>query len=212
MGTMPSSAPQRFNKLQLTVITASWWLMSQGLVLTLMGMRTADVLRLRYQDNMVPYIDATGLAQLCLGLFVNRAVREARRQYLTVDILVLLFIVSAIQVLNYRLHGNEIFWFEWLSVAVNASLAVTLILYRTRGSEMEAPGSLVARDVKDVLRQAQELGAALVEKAPRKAVAPLAPSAAAVAETPALSALAAPVALPEAPKPKPKSEAMPHMD
>lgn len=202
------SPAERARLLQKSITVASWWLMGQGALYTVMGRGITSMLHLRFNAQLIPYMDQAGLTTLGLGLFVNRAVRSASSQYLAVDTLVLYFIGHGILTMSYRIHGYTCTWLEWVGMGVEIGLAIALILFRTRGSEMAADGSLVARDVKDVLRQAKELTESLKEKRPSQAPAPVTVA----SEAPAPAPAAAPAAAPEAPKPKPISEAMPHMD
>jgi hypothetical protein len=187
---------KRLNRLQQTVHIASWWLMGQGLLFCLVGTRSAAWFHLRFAAEMVPYLDLAGAALLSLGLFINRAIREASKQYLAVDTLTLFFTLLAAMLLTHRLKGFSLTWFEWLSLAVNVGLSGSLIAFRTKGTQMDAPGTLVALDVKDAWAQARSLakGGAANSEAP-----------------PSVSAEAPPPSQEEEPL-KPISQAMPHLD
>ena len=213
---MPHPDPrlQRLNRLQQTVHYASLWLIGQGLLFCLLGDRSARWLRLRFDPEMTPYLDLAGLGLLCLGLFINRAVREASKQYLAVDTLTLFFSASAAMILAHRFRGFPLFWFEWASLLVNLGFGGALIAYRTKGTQMDAPGALVALDVKDAWTQALDLAKGWRDG---RAAKPALPEAAAAPEAPApIEAAIAPAAPanvevpPE--KPKPISQAMPHLD
>jgi len=49
---MSATSLSRGNRLQMTITTASWWLMVQGFLYAFMGERLSSLLRLRYQSIM----------------------------------------------------------------------------------------------------------------------------------------------------------------
>jgi hypothetical protein len=140
------------SRLQICISASSWWLMGQGVLYVVLGDWMSQHLALRYSDGMAPFVRLAAMALFCLGLFINRAVRQASRQYLAVDTLVLFFLGCSIFTLTYRVEGNTVQWFEWLSLAVNLGLGTALAVYRTKGSEMPS-GSLVTMDILDALSQ-----------------------------------------------------------
>jgi hypothetical protein len=81
-------AIQRALRLQATVRYAAYWLMGQGGLYLLVGDRLSGWLRLRYEPVMDPYLRLAGLSLLCLGFFLLKSLRDARRQYLAVNALV----------------------------------------------------------------------------------------------------------------------------
>ena len=149
----PNRTPKtRANRLQLCISASSWWLMGQGILYVLLGDWLSEHLALRYAVGMAPFIRLAAMALFCLGLFINRAVRQASRQYLAVDTLVLFFLGCSMFTLSYRIAGNTVQWFEWVSLLVNLGLGTALAVYRTKGSEMPS-GSLVTLDILDALSQ-----------------------------------------------------------
>ncbi len=223
----------RAQRLQKALTWSSWWIMAQGLLYVLTGPRLSAWLSLRFMDAMAPYMNQAGIALLCLGLFVNRAVREASKQYLAVDTLVLFFCARVVVMLNQRLHGYDLTLFEWLGIPVDAGFAAALIVFRTRGSQMEAPGTLVAMDAQLAARQALDTLQGLAARVGGKASKPapslptspaVAPEVAAppVPKVPMAVPVEVPIAVPVAeapqgaidvpPPPKPISTAIPHMD
>lgn len=216
--------------------------MGQGALFFLMGPRLSNWLSFRYMDAMGPYISQAAVALICLGLFVNRAVREGSKQYFAVDSLVLFFCARVFLILGHRLHGYDLTWFEWLGIPVDAGFATALILYRTRGIQSDAAEPLVALDAevvaKDALIRLQSMASKLSKgRVPAPKTAEAAPAAttapAPIVAVEALSVEPAPVeaatpsavlappppsnsapAAPVAPPPPPKpiSTALPHMD
>jgi hypothetical protein len=148
-------ATQRALRLQATVRYASYWLMGQGGLYLLVGDRLSGWLRLRYEPVMDPYLRLAGLSLLCLGFFLLKSLRDARRQYLAVDTLILYFLGRVFFLLNYRLAYHTLTWFEWLGGLADAGLGGGLVWFRTRSSEMQAAGTLLAGRAVDLARGTQ---------------------------------------------------------
>jgi hypothetical protein len=143
----------RLERLRTTVRVAGWWLAAQGLLHLLLNGPMAGLLRLRYDDYLVPYLRMLALSQLCLGFFLLKSMRDPRRQYLAVDVLILYMIGNVYFALAYRLGYNALTPFEWFSALMGLGLAVFLILYRTRSSQMQGAGSLLSDNALDLARQ-----------------------------------------------------------
>jgi hypothetical protein len=140
-------------RLRLTVRAAGWWLMAQGLLYLVLGDQMAGRLHLRYDDYLEPYLRLLALSLLCLGFFLLKALRDPRRQYLGVDILILFLIGHVYFVLSYRLGYHALNPFEWFCACVDLGLAVSLVLHRTRSSQMKGAGTLLSENALDLARQ-----------------------------------------------------------
>jgi hypothetical protein len=145
-------ADKRTGRLQNTVLAAGWWLGVQGLTYLLLGDRSAGWLHLRYNEKFAGLFNSTGVALLCLGLFVNRSVREARRQYLAIDTLALFFLLRSALAFGQALRGVSLTWMDWFALLMDLGLAGCLVFYRTRSAEMAAPGTVVAYDFMEAAR------------------------------------------------------------
>jgi len=171
---------------------AGWWLAAQGLLYLVLDGRMAGLLRLRYDDYLAPYLRMLALSQLCLGFFLLKSMRDPRRQYLAVDVLILYLIGHVYFALSFRLAYNPLMPFEWLSAFIDLGLCVSLVWNRTRSSQMKGAGSLLSESALDL---AHETSQWIQKKGP--------------APRPSLGEL-------EAPAPdrsgKGSSEAIPHLD
>lgn len=216
-------------RLSLTLKLACYWLMLQGAVYLLLNERLSQLLRLRYQETLLPYIRQSGLAMLALGILLRRAVVDPRRQVLAVDVLLLMLLGKICFMLAFRLGVDVLLPLEWVIVVVDLGLAGGLLLWRTRSSQMPASEGLLAKPAlamgKDLKAWAQHkqprpsfsLGdldgtpiAAPQSVAPKEAASP--PSAAPSPAAPSPVPLAPPPPGQDAAKPKSVSEAVPRMD
>ena len=160
--TFPTSKEQaayaRAQRLQRSVVWAGRWLAAQGLLYCVMGQRVAELLGLRWQDLMLPYIRMAGAALLSLGLLVNAGLRPARYQYMAVDGLILCLLAQAYYNLSYSLGGHSLARFEWLALVMNLGLGAALTAFRTRSTEMdpESAGALLALPVATLAQQLKQ--------------------------------------------------------
>lgn len=174
--------------------------MAQGCVYFLLGASSADRLRLRYDDYLEPYLRLLALTLLCLGFFLLKALRDPKRQYLAVDILILYLLGHVYFLLSYRLSYMPLTPFEWLGGIMDLGLGASLALHRTRSSQMEGAGSLLSGKALDL---AVQTGQWVAKKgpAPRPSLGELDPDTAALrAELNADTGA------------KKNSEAIPHLD
>jgi hypothetical protein len=182
----------RQERLRSKVRMAGWWLAAQGLLYLVLNGSVAWFLRLRYDDYLAPYLHMLALSQLCLGFFLLKSMRDPRRQYLAVDVLILYLIGHVYFVLSYRLSYNTVTPFEWLSGLIDLGLCASLVLHRTRSSQMQGAGSLLSDNALDLALQTSQW---IQKKGP--------------APKPSLGELDAP----ETGRPnKGSSEAIPHLD
>lgn len=144
---------QRAARLRQVVRACAWWLAAQGVLLLLLGDRLAGWLSLRWLPVMAPYVRLSGLSLLALALFVHRGVDRPERQYLAVDTLLLLLLGRVALTLSQALGGGFATGFEWATAGVDSLLALGLLVLRTRSSQMQAAGTLVATDAGLLLRQ-----------------------------------------------------------
>jgi hypothetical protein len=179
---------------------AGWWLVAQGCVYFLLGAYSANRLNLRYDDYLEPYVRLLALTLLCLGFFLLKALRDPKRQYLAVDILILYLLGHVYFLLSYRLSYMTLTPFEWMGGVMDLGLGASLALHRTRSSQMQGAGSLLSGTALDL---AVQTGQWVAKKgpAPRPSLGELDP------ETAALHA----EAKTEEPA-KTNSEAIPHLD
>lgn len=218
-------------RLSLTLKLACYWLMLQGAVYLLLNERLAEILRLRYQATLLPYIRQSGLAMLALGLLLRRAVVDPRRQVLAVDVLLLMLLGKVCFMLAFRLGVDVLLPLEWVMLVVDLGLAGGLLLWRTRSSQMPASEGLLA---KPALAVGKDLKAWAQRKQPRPTLSlgdldgtplsgpePIAaakdlagpqPSDPRPAAAPATAPLPPPASGQAPPKSKSVSEAVPRMD
>lgn len=212
-------------RLSLTLRLACLWLMLQGALYLVVNQWLADMIHLRYQLTLLPYIRQAGIAQLALGLLLRRAVSDPRRQALAVDILLLSLLGKACFMLAFRLSTDKLVPLEWLGLLIDLGLATGLLLWRTRSSQMEQGGALLAKpalavgkDLKAWAQRKQErprldLGSLDPQSAPSPAAQETAEPASPVDPPPSADGPPPPPPSPGAPaKPKPVSEAVPRMD
>jgi hypothetical protein len=153
-----AEAYRRARRLQRAVLWAGRWFMAQGLLYCAAGERLSQLLGLRWQDLMTPYLRLAGASLLTLGLLVNAGLRAARYQYMAVDGLILCLLAQAYFNLSYCLGGHSLAHFEWLALAVNLGLGGALTAFRTRSSEMDpdSAGALLALPVTQLARQVRQ--------------------------------------------------------
>jgi hypothetical protein len=135
---------------------AGWWLAAQGLLYLVLDGHMAGVLHLRYDDYLAPYLRMLALSQLCLGFFLLKSMRDPRRQYLAVDVLILYLLGHVYFALSFRLSYNPLLPFEWLSALIDLGLTVSLVLNRTRSSQMKGAGSLLSESALDLARETSQ--------------------------------------------------------
>jgi hypothetical protein len=197
---------RREERLQLAVTWTGRWLIAQGVLGCIMTEWLSQHISLRWQVLMVPYIRQSGIALLALGLFVNAALKQPRYQAMAVDALILSLLGQSYFILSYRLSGNEVNAFEWLSLLINLGLGSALTLWRTRSSELDPATTtpLLAKPVHVYARDLKDQALTLVDPKRRKeaALEAAARKAAQAAEA------AAPAGEPAAKR----SEAVPHLD
>lgn len=153
-GFRPQSIEEgRQARLRATVRVAGWWLMAQGGLYLVLGGSLAGSLQLRYDDYLQPYLRLLALTLLCLGFFLLKALRDPRRQYLAVDVLSLYLMGHVYFLLNYRLEYHTLSPFEWFSGLMDLGLAVSLVLHRTRSSQMKGAGSLLSGKAVDLAKE-----------------------------------------------------------
>jgi hypothetical protein len=140
----------------VTVRLAAWWLMAQGLLYLVLNGTIAGRLQLRYDDYLEPYLRLLALCLLCLGFFLLKALRDPRRQYLAVDVLILFLMGHVYFLLSYRLSYNRLIPFEWFCGCMDLGLAVSLVLHRTRSTQMQGAGSLLSDSAVDLARQTSQ--------------------------------------------------------
>jgi len=202
-----SAEETRQARLWLTVRAASWWLVAQGVLDLVIGGDFAGRLNLRYDDYLQPYLRLLALSLLCLGFFMLKALRDPRRQYLAVDVLTLYLMGQVYFLLSFRLGYHTLTPFEWLSGVLDLGLAASLVLHRTRSSQMQGAGSLLSDKALDLAKQTGQW----VQKkgpAPRPSLGGLDP-----APPAAPGAAGNGTEKPGAEKPgKGSSEAIPHLD
>ncbi|HTB21293.1 MAG TPA: hypothetical protein VK914_01155 [bacterium] len=194
-------------RLWMTVRVASWWLIAQGAMDLLLGGDSAGRLNLRYDDYAEPYLRLLALTLLCLGFFMLKALRDPRRQYLAVDVLTLYMMGHVYFLLSFRLGYHALTPFEWFSGVMDLGLATSLVLHRTRSSQMQGAGSLLSDKALDLAKQTGQW----VQKkgpAPRPTLGGLEPGPSADAA----AAKSAPQKPPSEKSPKGSSEAIPHLD
>jgi hypothetical protein len=142
----------RAERLRLTVRVTALWFCAQGLLLLLVEAGFALNLGLRFSMGQEPYIREAGLSLLCLGFFILRALREPSRQYLAVDVLILYLLGHVYCLLNYRLNYQPLTPLEWLDGCLDLGLGISLTVHRTRSSQMQNAGSLLADNAWDLAR------------------------------------------------------------
>lgn len=182
---------RRLGRLRLTVFLAGWWLLAQGAVYLVLGDWLSIHFQLRFDAMLVPYLRLLALTLLCLGLFLLKALRDPRRQYLAIDVLILYLLGHVYFLLNFRLSGYALMPFEWASGAADLALGASLVMNRTRSTQMLGAGSLLSGRAVDLFDQTKSW---LQKKGP--------------APKPTLGDLEAPAPEAEAKA----SEAIPHMD
>jgi hypothetical protein len=152
----PTIDEVRLERLRITVRLAGWWLATQGLLYLVLDGHMAGLLHLRYDDYLAPYLRMLALSQLCLGFFLLKSMRDPRRQYLAVDVLILYLMGHVYFVLAYRLGYNALTPFEWVSGLVDLGLTVSLVLHRTRSSQMKGAGSLLSESALDLAHETSQ--------------------------------------------------------
>ena len=224
----------REQRLRKALAYSALWLMFQGTLSLLLSEHVASWLGLRYDLFTAPYVRSSGLAQLVLGLYLQRAVPDPRRQSLAVDALLLLLLGSVILTLQARVSTRWLSYYEWAQAVIDLGLAAVLLTNRFRSGELgqDAPG--LAIDARELARQTR---AWIKGRGPRPQLlmdgegaepepAPAKPSSTAAAPAPPAPVAPAPGtppiapgAVPPPPAPpgvekgdRPKSEALPRMD
>jgi hypothetical protein len=170
----------------------------QGALYLVLGVQLSIRFHLRFDSSMEPYLRLLALTLICLGFFLLKALRDPRRQYLAVDILILYLLGHVYFLLDYRLNYFTLGPFEWFSGVFDLCLGASLVLHRTRSTQMKGAGSLLSGKAVDL---AKDTGEWMAQRAP--------------APRPTLGELeAAPSAqaAPPAPGTPGSSEVIPHMD
>ena len=147
---------RRRARLQWTVRAAGWWLLAQGALYLVLGDWLSIHFRLRYDNTLVPYLRLLALTLVCLGFFLLKALRDPRRQYLAVDVLILYLLGHVYFLLSYRLSYYELTPFEWWGGVFDLALGASLVANRTRSTRMEGAGSLLSGKAMDLARQTQQ--------------------------------------------------------
>jgi hypothetical protein len=140
-------------RLQWTVRVAAWWMLAQGTLYLLLGVQLAVRFRLRFDHASEPYLRLLALTLVCLGFFLVKALRDPRRQYLAVDILILYMLGHVYFLLDYRLQSYTLTPFEWFGGVMDLLLGASLVLHRTRSTKMEGAGSLLSAPALDLARE-----------------------------------------------------------
>lgn len=125
----------------------------QGALYLVLGVQLSVHLHLRYDGVIEPYLRLAGLTLFCLGMFMLKALRDPRRQYLAVDILILYMLGHVYFLLDYRLNAFSLTPFEWFSGFFDLTLGISLVLHRTRSTKMEGAGSLLSSSALDLARE-----------------------------------------------------------
>jgi len=158
-----SAGEKRQTHLRQTVGFAGWWFCAQGLLYSFLSVDFALKVGLRFNVSQEPYVRMAALSLLCLGFFVLKALRDPKRQYLAVDILILYLLGHVYFILSYRLRYEEVTPFEWFSALVNFGLGASLALNRTRSTQMQGAGNLLSGNALDLAR---ETGQWVIKKGP----------------------------------------------
>jgi hypothetical protein len=214
-----TASEKRLRRLRRTVTLTAAWLGLQGLVAVVLNERLAQILGLRFDPMQSLLLRQYGLALLVLALFVRKAVEHPLRQALAVDLLLMMLVGRIFFTLSFRLTVDTLLPMEWLGLLVHLGLASCLGLWRTRSGEVEKQGgALISRPAADLAR---DLGRWAAGKGPRPELG-LGDLEAASPATEASSSAPGPAFVPPPPKPaqeapptdkpKPKSQALPHMD
>lgn len=131
--------------MRFSIRLAGYWLLAEGGIGCLISGWTAVRFGLRFAPEQIPYYRSMGLAQLCLGVFILKALDRPERQYLAVDLLILFLLGNAYFLLNYRLSAGFLTGWEWFALVVQLFLGGMLALNRTRSGDMQGGGSLVSK-------------------------------------------------------------------
>jgi hypothetical protein len=127
--------------------------MAQGALYLVLGTWLSIHLRLRYDNALEPYLRLLALTLLCLGFFLLKALRDPRRQYLAVDVLILYLMGHVYFLLSYRLNYYDLTPFEWFSGVMDLALGCSLVIHRTRSVQMEGAGTLLSGKALELARQ-----------------------------------------------------------
>ncbi len=140
-------------RLERTVRLCAGWLLAQGAVCLGLNVHLAALLRMRFDPAQQPYVRLAGLSLLCLGFFLVKALRDPRRQYLAVDVLILFLLGQVYLLLDFRLGAQLLTPWEWASGAADLGLCASLVLNRTRSGQMDGEATVFSAKAADLARQ-----------------------------------------------------------
>lgn len=92
----------------------------------------AELFRLEYPREYIPYVHAFGAVMICLGILFYFAAREPERHLLIINIAILRFALGiAAQLGSYfQLGSLHVFW--WVHMVVDVVVVLLLVLSRAR--------------------------------------------------------------------------------